>query len=162
MDYKIKQSLEKYWAGESSLEEEKQLKKYFQQESIASDLEPYRQLFNYFTGQENISMRSELNSFTNEPRIDERSSKKRFRIPMFVWRSAAAIALIAGCFLSYQQVVETKSDTIVWEDTYDDPKEAYAKTKEILSLVSRKMKNGTEKAAYSVNKAQTATNMIRE
>ncbi|MFT5802680.1 MAG: hypothetical protein ACI956_002501, partial [Nonlabens sp.] len=46
MDYNVKSLLEKYWKGESTLEEEEELRDYFKQETIAAELEQYRSLFN--------------------------------------------------------------------------------------------------------------------
>lgn len=48
MDYKyISQLLERYWRGETSLEEEQILRAFFAQLNIPSELEPYRCLFVY-------------------------------------------------------------------------------------------------------------------
>lgn len=46
MDYKyINQLLERYWAAETTLEEEKILSAFFSQKDIPSELKPYQQLF---------------------------------------------------------------------------------------------------------------------
>ena len=48
MDYKyINQLLERYWNGETSLEEEKILRTFFSQTDIPADLEQYRPFFVY-------------------------------------------------------------------------------------------------------------------
>ena len=49
MDYKnINNLLEKYWEGESSLQEEETLKQYFNHGTVAPELEQYQSLFQYF------------------------------------------------------------------------------------------------------------------
>ena len=48
MDYKyINQLLERYWAAETTLEEEEILRAFFSQKDIPAELEPYRALFVY-------------------------------------------------------------------------------------------------------------------
>ncbi len=50
MDYKyIEQLLERYWAAETTLEEEGILRTFFSQKEIPAELEPYRALFVYET-----------------------------------------------------------------------------------------------------------------
>ncbi len=48
MDYKyINQLLERYWDGETSLEEEKILRTFFSQDVVPADLRKYKELFAY-------------------------------------------------------------------------------------------------------------------
>ena len=48
MDYKyINQLLERYWAGETSLEEEQILRSFFSQPNVPEELKQYRCLFIY-------------------------------------------------------------------------------------------------------------------
>lgn len=48
MDYKyINQLLERYWSGETSLEEEKILRTFFSQEDLPAELQRYKDLFAY-------------------------------------------------------------------------------------------------------------------
>ena len=48
MDYRyIRQLLERYWKGETTLEEEQILRTFFIQKDIPEDMEVYRPLFAY-------------------------------------------------------------------------------------------------------------------
>lgn len=48
MDYKyIEQLMERYWCGETSLQEEEILRAFFAQQDVPSDLLPYKSLFDY-------------------------------------------------------------------------------------------------------------------
>ena len=48
MDYKyIEQLLERYWACETTLQEEEILRTFFSQEDVPADLQKYRALFVY-------------------------------------------------------------------------------------------------------------------
>lgn len=60
MDYKyINQLLERYWNGETSLEEEKILRTFFSQDDVPADLLKYKELFVYEYLQEKEEMLSE-------------------------------------------------------------------------------------------------------
>lgn len=52
---KIKQLIEKYFEGESSLEEEQQLRRYFRRNDVPDELKHYADQFRYFEGQANQS-----------------------------------------------------------------------------------------------------------
>ncbi|HFB99837.1 MAG TPA: pyruvate ferredoxin oxidoreductase, partial [Phaeodactylibacter sp.] len=57
MDYKnISQLLEKYWEGETSLQEENTLKQYFNQENVAQELQEYQPLFQFFKEEQDLVM----------------------------------------------------------------------------------------------------------
>lgn len=48
MDYKyINQLLDRYWNGETSLEEEEILRTFFSQDELPAELKPYKSLFSY-------------------------------------------------------------------------------------------------------------------
>jgi len=78
-----------------------------------------------------------------------------------LWQVAATVAFLLGSFFWYNNVNTTQDKAIVWEDTYDNEEEALAKAKEVLLLVSRKMKKGTDKAALSLGKVEVATKVVR-
>lgn len=160
MDYNVKELLEKYWAGDSSLEEEQQLREYFHQPQIAPELERYRNLFNYFGTQQSVSMPGDISEAVIKSKL-ERAPEGKI-ISFAFWKIAAAAVLLIGLFTFYNNMNTNTSKAIVWEDTYENEEEALAKAKEVLLLVSRKMKKGTDKAAFSLSKAQLATDIVRE
>lgn len=52
MDYKyINQLLDRYWKGDTSLEEEEILRAFFSQEELPAELKPYQALFSYEMGE---------------------------------------------------------------------------------------------------------------
>ena len=52
MDYKyINQLLDRYWKGETSLEEEEILRAFFSQDELPAELKPYKALFSYEMGE---------------------------------------------------------------------------------------------------------------
>ena len=55
MDYKnINHLLEKYWEGETSLQEEITLQQYFTQDKVAPELEQYQSLFQFFKEEQDV------------------------------------------------------------------------------------------------------------
>ncbi|MFT6709190.1 MAG: hypothetical protein ACJATF_004054 [Flavobacteriales bacterium] len=153
MDYNVKSLLEKYWKGESTLEEEEELRDYFKQETIAAELEQYRSLFNYFGNQQSVSMNGGIKTQVAEEKLPER---KTASMRSLFWKVAAAVVLLIGSYSVYNNVSTIQPKALVWEDTYETEEEALAKVKEVLLMVSRKMKKGTDKAAISLGKIDLA------
>lgn len=121
----IEKLLEKYFEGETTISEEKELKVYFTGENVPSHLERYRDLFQYFSKESSLTATKDLN-------IGSITKRKTY-----AWVGiAASVALIAGIFL-------TKSSPAPEElGTYEDPEIALHETKRILNMVSQLMNEG--------------------
>lgn len=74
----IDKILEKYFDGETSLEEEKILRQYFRQPKIEERHKIYIPMFNFFSGE----------------RKEAGIEKKKKKIPVYAWLSVAASILI--------------------------------------------------------------------
>jgi hypothetical protein len=154
----VKVLLEKYWAAESTLDEEQLLRDYFQQNTIDPNLEKYRAMFGYFVVQQSVAMKGNVASNARSiPKVVELKTKKQKGIWLKI---AAAALLLLSSYAVYNKVTTKPEKAFVWVDTYDTEEEALEKTKEVLLLVSRKMKKGTDKAAQSLQKAQVATGVV--
>lgn len=99
MDYRyINQLLERYWSGETSLEEEKILRTFFSQEDVPAELLRYKDLFAYQATRENEETLGEdfdrkllsLIEGDRKPKARGIALTRRLR-PLF--RSAAIIAI---------------------------------------------------------------------
>jgi len=144
----IRELVEKYWNGETSREEEAQLKRYFQEEEAPADLKKEAALFRYY--------RFNTQSHTLDERFDElltrRIERKQTRQRWLTFRPAlqiaAAIAFVIFTAILFKEEWEnpTTENSIVAtvEDTYEDPRLAYEQTKEALLLVSSLMNEGTQ------------------
>jgi len=130
---KIKVLLEKYEEGNTSLEEEKLLQKYFTSGNVPVHLKEYETLF----------------SFTNNARKQTYSkeavlSKKR---KGFAWIGIAASIIIAiGIFTAVNNTGQELEQNNL--GTIEDPEEAYLKARETLLLVSQALNTGTEEMTY--------------
>ena len=79
---KIENLLEKYDNGETTLQEEQQLKSYFSQETVAPHLEVYKPMFQYF-------LLTQKEQFTKDVPLKPRKTNTLYK-----WISIAAITVL--------------------------------------------------------------------
>lgn len=100
MDYKyIDQQLERYWNGETSLEEEEILRTFFSQIDIPAEMEQYRPLFLYEQVEHKASSLGEEFDDKILALIDEPATVKAHNVKftsrmMPLFRAAAVVAII--------------------------------------------------------------------
>lgn len=163
MDYKmIQKYLEKYWEGETTLEEEATLKAYFNSDSVHPAFEKEAELFRFYQSESKLEM--------NEIAFEEKVIKQietpnnvramRHRLTRWSVGIAASLLLLLAVYPSLQKDFELDKPSIAMEDTYKTPEEAYAATKKALMLVSRKLNKGTSKAAAGLTKVNDATDIF--
>ncbi|RDY61256.1 hypothetical protein [Flagellimonas nanhaiensis] len=119
----IEKLLEKYFEATTTVEEEKMLREYFSQEDVATHLEQYRPMFNYF-------------SMAKEERYTKQVPLKP-RKDFYKWVSIAAVAVL--------------SFGIYFGNEYRERKQAeyaYNETKKAFELLAENFGKGTEKVAY--------------
>jgi hypothetical protein len=149
--------LEKYWAAETSLEEEKIIVQYFKQTTIDPDLQSVAPLFHYYEWEKEQSINVEQS-------VMDQIDSKIIAIPApenianLSWKRwvsiAASILLILSLFITtYQGQKQTKETTIA-RDTFQTPEEALEQTMAALAFLSAKMNKGSEKASKSLSKAE--------
>ncbi len=127
--------LEKYFEGETSIDEENELKEYFSSSNVAPDFEQYRPLFRYFT-------EAREQKFTNNVSL---ISKK----PKALWLSIAAsvVVLIGVGAYTYFNSMETEKESKEL-GTYDDPEEAFEATQKALAMLSTNVNVGVGGVQY--------------
>ena len=104
MDYKyIEQLLERYWSGETSLEEENILRAFFSQKDIPASLLPYRDIFVYLAVSKSEEVLDsdfddKILALIDEPEVVKaRTITLRQRLaPMFKAAAVVAIMLTLG------------------------------------------------------------------
>ena len=134
----IKQLLQLYFNGESSLEDEKILEDYFQSDNIAEEVQEYAEFFGGISELTNVvddsSIEEDIMDYILE---NEHQEKTKYR---WLWKTvtgiAASVIVILGGFLLYQQQQKP------YEDTFDDPEKAYAYAEQTLQYVSGKYNKG--------------------
>lgn len=137
----FKDLLEKYWNCETSVEEEYQLKQYYQNGQVDSEMVPFKSFFTSLDDLSNIKMEKPLES------LMPRSTVKSLNVRSWVYAAATFLALgfiatwmINPALLGKSSMVEVK-----------DPQEALAITKEALSIFSNTVNTGSETVEISVS-----------
>ena len=124
--------LEKYFSGETSIAEEKQLKSYFSRSDVAPHLEQYKAMFGYFG-------MAKQEQFTKTVPLQPR--KRNY----VAWLSvAASVAMLAGTYFFMTQESTPNQDL----GTFDDPEVAFAETQKALEMVSENVNEGVKSIEY--------------
>ncbi len=140
--HRIENLLEQYFEGNTSLEDEKILKDFFQGENIPAHLASLKNTFKYFSEENkkdelDESFDQKLFAKINHFEIDhKRQNRKRF---LYIASGvAASILIIVSIF--------TKIDpfTSTLKDTFDNPQTAYEETRKALLLVSGALNKGVK------------------
>ena len=136
MGSQIDALLEKYWNGETSLQEERILKEHFKKD---------------------LSNTSNAQFFNMLSKEQKRDTSKRFVHPgkssRQTWLSLAA-SLLVGVSVAFWVINDARKQR---EYVIEDPQEAYEMTRKALMLVSRNLNEGAEysKSISNIEKAKT-------
>jgi hypothetical protein len=136
----LKKLLEKYYNGDTSVEEEQYLKEYFLGEDVLPGYEAEKEIFRLYSAScEIITPDNGLESRIKLA-IDNLEEQKMNRTPVIrrytLMSIAAGLLIIIASYFMLKHQAEPK-------DTYTDPRLAYAETMKILNEVSYKMNKGT-------------------
>ncbi len=168
----IKNLLERYFEGETSIEEEEVLHAYFKSGEVAPEFRKYAPMFSYFESERTFALD---NSIAEKIKPLSNGKGQIFKvIPRYILLRASAVLLLAsGATWLYfnnnsvsantQPIVNQhkhKAKTIVFDGS-EDPKLAFAAVKSALVLTSNKMKKGTEPMSESLEKVREATTILK-
>ena len=145
---KIEDLLEKYFQGETTIAEEKELKAYFSSPNVAQHLEQYKPMFGYF---------SQVKEQKSTQEIPLKAKKRNV-----AWLSIAASVVVLLGIGTYFFVSEKNATPAVAQSelgTYDDPEEALAATQKALALLSNNVNVGIESVQY-IQEYQQSKNKI--
>ncbi|WKN40957.1 hypothetical protein [Tunicatimonas pelagia] len=140
----IRELVEKYWNGETSLEEEAQLQRYFQEEEAPADLKKEAALFRYYQANTQSHTLNEQFDEQLTQRIEREQTKQRWLTYQPLLRIAAAVVLVIMAAILFRTEWMDEANPVATEDTYEDPRLAYEQTREALLLVSSLMNEGTQ------------------
>ena len=142
--------LEAYYRGETSIQEEEQIREYFLSGDIPEELAAEADLFKYYS-QERLAVSNPGLEAKILMEIDAGYSEKgnpktvhMFSRWKYYWISGAAAVILIMLAIFIDMRLIQKDPYIVREDTFDDPYIAYAEASRVLHFVSEKMNTGTE------------------
>lgn len=142
---RIEGLLEKYWRGETSLEEEAQLHQYFRQTPAPDALKEAAMLFRYFGNEKNKRL---TDASFDASVIKKVRYPSKGRIATLVFNTmriaAGIIVLVLAVWLVRMELRKSVPDEMA--DTYDDPKMAFEETKKALMMISRSFSTAEEQA----------------
>lgn len=154
MDRKdIEKLLERYFEGETSLAEEKQLRRYFVEGPVADEHLPYRDLFRFFSRAQDEGLTAEIVHPAGETPAPE-AKIRRLRPRALFWRAAAIVAIALGGWWLYPET-EPQPTAIDWSQ-YEpaSAEEAFRLTSGALKEASAKLNRGARQAAQEVAKVR--------
>ncbi|MET0944390.1 MAG: hypothetical protein ABWY22_03180 [Flavobacterium sp.] len=148
---KIENILEKYFQGETTIAEEKELKEYFSSPNVAQHLEQYKPMFGYF---------SQVKQQKTTQEIPLQTKKRNV-----AWLSIAASAVVLlGIGTFYFASQKTTTQTVAQSElgTYDNPEEALAATQKALALLSNNVNVGIESVQYIQEYEQSKDKIFKQ
>ncbi|HET6558240.1 MAG TPA: hypothetical protein VFG54_13055 [Prolixibacteraceae bacterium] len=133
---KINILLQKYFDAESTLDEENELITYFNSGEVEDELKPYIPVFSgmkEISAEENPELGDELMNYILE---SEHKEKVRYR---WMWQMVTGVA---ASILLVMMAVNFYSERNEWNDTFDDPQQAYVEASKALEFVAGKYNKG--------------------
>lgn len=146
---KIDLLLEKYFQGETSIDEENELKNYFSSPDVAHHLEQYKPIFGFFTSAKKQQFLHEI------PLLPANRGNKR----SVAWLSIAASVVVLLGIGTYTYMNYGNADQSENLGTYDDPEIAFRETQKALALLSSQVNTGIESVQY-IQEYEDSKNLI--
>lgn len=139
----IEELLDRYWIGETTLQEEQELRSFFMCEELPAHLYRYRNLFVYQTEQKQVALGQDFDerimAIVEPPVVKAKriTLVQRFT-PMLKAAAMIAVMFTLGTVLqrSFFADEEADYDYATYTDTCEDPEVAYKQISSALLLVS--------------------------
>lgn len=129
--HNINELLDKYFDGNTTLAEEKQLKAYFSSDNVAPEHAQFKPLFGYYTAEQ-----------TSETQKVFKFNKKPNR--QWLWTAASVVVMI-GIGLTVLQKNPTQPEQL---GTFDDPEMAYQEAQKAFQLIAENLNKGKQNIQY--------------
>jgi len=165
---RIEALVEKYWEGETSVEEEKELKQFFSTSDPSQWPESLREvadLFRYYAAEEANQPLDQAFDDRLLSQLKARPSGKENKLrPLYPsWlKLAACLVLVVSLVLVFRnRKTETLAVQRTEQDTFEDPQKAYEETRKALLLVSVQLNRG-KSYAREIRKINEAEDLVRQ
>ncbi len=141
--HNIRQLLEKYFDGETSVADERILKDYFSSDAVAPEFSEYKDLFGFYAAEKTVSSTKVL------PIKKKSNSRQLMAI-------AASVVVILGIGFT---LLKTQPETSADLGSFDDPELALIVTQKALALIGENLNKGKESISY-LNEYEVTKNKI--
>lgn len=144
MDYKyIEQLVDRYFDGETTLEEEQILRSFFRQENVPTQLKAYQDLFRYEDKAGKLELGEDFDAkileAIGQPVVKARSISLKVRLQPF-YRAAAIVAIILtvgnAAQRSFTANEEEMTGTESYTSTYTEPSASLQQVTTAVNMVS--------------------------
>jgi len=157
--------LEKYWAGESSLEEEQSLRLYFNQDEIAERHLSFVSLFRFFAEEQQAELSEDFDEKLFQKLEDSEKDKSVQGLPEQSDLNSKVVPLqkdklLLSCWFFFPKTADPVIAKVDKQEV-EEAKIAYQQAKAALLLLSRKMNKGTQTALQGMNELDNATRVVR-
>lgn len=160
----IRKLLDRFYLGETSLEEENILQDYFSSASIPEELLPDRDLFRSMgTAGDSVAVPEGLNQKILDV-IDQQEKKvvRTRRISVFSLSGlAAGLLVVIALYVGYFNADTPPRFAQQMNDTYEDPQDAYEEARRTLAYVSAKLNTGTNELEHVVHVSKTTSDPLK-
>lgn len=155
MDYNhISELLNRYFEGETSLNEERQLRRYFTEGPVAPQHLPYQDLFGFFATKKQTGFEGALEEkLPSKPEPGQKTRRLRI-LPVF-WRAAAIVAIGLSAWWLYPDNPQQEPSAIDWSQYEPQSvEEAFQIMSGALKKTSANLNKGARQAAEEVGKVK--------
>lgn len=152
----IKQLLDRYFEGNSSLEEEQQLRRYFTEGPVAAELLVYQPIFQFLETEQAIKLpldfESDFMKLIETPASQAKVRAIRQPIRLWITRAAAILILVLGLAWVLQPIHKnTETASIDWSQYEpDNPEEAMEYYKQAMLKLGAALNNGASTAGKNI------------
>lgn len=158
MDFdRIEKLLEKYWECETSIEEERELKDFFNGGQVPEKWQSFIPLFQYYEKEKaeggldhffDERLLAQIEQETNASDQSKPKGKVRKLINDVLKVAAVILVLVTSAYFVRENIIENK-ETVNTEiaNTIEDPKEAFEEAKKALMLISKNFNKGKKEAS---------------
>ena len=173
----IEHLLDKYWEGETTLEEEKTLTTFFASANVPLEFQAFQSIFKakndihtqHLSADFDKNLLAMLENKAEEkaePKIVYLQNPQAAELQKWRWMAgiAASIALILAVYIVMPKTTETVeiAKTELTEEEHKEALVAYEQTKMALMFVSAKMNYGTQTAAKGLNKVKNLKQVMEK
>lgn len=145
--------LDRYWNCVSTIEEEAELKTFFNSDEVPDDLMELADIFKYYDSQQQRRLDDKFEQEIIE-KINRQKSplvkKLNIGFKNYLRVAAAVLVVLGASFVFRMNFWQNEAPPTFLVDTYKTPEEAFAETKKAFQLIAEKMNQGrkqTEKIA---------------
>lgn len=155
MEDRIQKLLDLYWEGETTLQEEEEIRQYFQTGNVREEHGVYAPLFHFFRDQAAITS-PEMDFEVLENKATSLTSPRMVSI-RWIYAAAAILVLALAAIFVFQQPLLQKKESVASVREIEDPEEAYRVTMEALAMVSGKLNKGTQSIQMGLENVHKAS-----